>query len=95
MFEVFTCACAASPPASQLAYTDDAGKRWESKTHVVNIGITSNWRWWQPSLDDMKVGRHSVTLRAKDGEKEIVGEFIFYAVNPPNRGPQLSLSSCW
>ena len=36
----------------------------------------------------MKVGRHSLTLRAKDkdGDTELVGEFIFYVVNPPNRG---------
>jgi hypothetical protein len=79
-----------APPTSrsvlQLAYTDDTGKIWESKTHVVNEGITSNWRWWRPSQDDMKVGRHSLTLRAIEGEKELVGEFIFFAVNPPNRG---------
>ncbi len=70
----------------QLEYTDDTGTVWESKNHVVNVGITSNWRWWQPSLDEMKVGRHSLTLREVGGEKELVGEFIFYAVNPPNRG---------
>jgi hypothetical protein len=82
--------CAMNPPnltlCSQLKYTDDTGKVWESKTHKVNVGITSNWRWWKPSLDEMKVGRHSLTLRAKDGDTELVGEFIFYVVNPPNRG---------
>ena len=59
---------------------------WESKTHKVNVGITSNWRWWKPSLDEMKVGRHSLTLHATDGDKELVGEFIFFVVDPPNRG---------
>jgi hypothetical protein len=39
----------------------------------------------------MKVGKHTLTLRAKDDGKEVVGEFIFYAVNPPNRGPLIVL----
>jgi hypothetical protein len=61
----------------------------------VNKGITSNWRWWQPSLDEMKVGRHSLTLHAMkeaadDADAkvkgELIAEFIFYAVDPPNRG---------
>ena len=34
----------------------------------------------------MKVGRHSLTLHATDGDKELVGEFIFFVVDPPNRG---------
>jgi hypothetical protein len=43
----------------------------------------------------MKVGRHSLTLHAmKESEKdkdvkvkgELIAEFIFYAVDPPNRG---------
>jgi hypothetical protein len=34
----------------------------------------------------MKVGKHTLTLHAKDRDKELVGEFIFYAVDPPNRG---------
>jgi hypothetical protein len=32
------------------------------------------------------VGRHSLTVREKDGDKDLVGEFIFYVVKPPNRG---------
>ena len=54
-------ASARSRPAPQLAYTDDAGRVWEQKTHKVNKGITSNWRWWQPSLDEMKVEQNQTS----------------------------------